>query len=327
MRTLERPLLALPAGDPAGVGPDIVCSLREHDLPADLVVIGDLAALGDRARLLGLPADFSIHDGSLRHPLSVIDCPVAVEAKPGKPSVDNATAILGALERAARLALAGEVDGIVTAPVSKAVLSHASPGFTGQTEHLGRLAEVDRPVMAMVSDSLRIALATTHLPLAKVSAAITSELVLEVLRVADKDARRLLGMARPRWKVCGLNPHAGEDGLLGDEEQESIVPGIDMARAEGIDASGPYPADTAFLPGKVGKDDFFLAMYHDQALPVIKRDDFAGTVNVTLGLPFIRTSVDHGTAYDIAGSGKADVRPMLAAVDLAARMATLKKAQ
>lgn len=320
-------MLAVPAGDPGGIGYDLVCFLQEKKLPADLVVIAGIDALRERARLLKVPFSLPAHGDGDGYAVSVLDMPLAAPASPGQPDGKNARQVLAAIDKGAQMSLAKEVDGMVTAPVSKSLLAGVAPGFSGQTEHLAKLAGVRLPVMAMVSPNLRVALATTHLPLADVPGKITAELVLETLQVADGDAKRRFGIARPHWKVCGLNPHAGEQGLLGDEEEKSIVPGIDRARAKGIDASGPHPADTAFLPQNVGPDDFFLAMYHDQVLPMVKRDDFANSVNVTLGLPFIRTSVDHGTAYDIAGTGKADVGPMLAAIDLAATLAKRERAQ
>ena len=320
MPTRNRPLLAVTAGDPAGVGPDVVCQLQDSKLSADIVIVGSRDALDERARMLGKNFATADYDPGKKQKVSLVDIPLAAGVEPGMASEKNTKAILESIDRAAQLAASGELDGMVTAPVAKATLARQFDGFVGQTEHLARLAGAKLPVMAMVNDALRIALATTHLPIAHVPSALTEKLIVEVLCVADKDARKRFRLDKPHWKVLGLNPHAGEEGLFGNEEIEVIKPAIAKARKMGIDATGPHSADTAFLHKNVSADDFFLAMYHDQALPVIKRDDFANTVNVTLGLPFVRTSVDHGTAYDLAGTGEADPMPMVAAVELASRL-------
>ncbi len=322
MPTRSRPCLALTAGDPAGIGYELVAMLGDRKLAADIVLLCDVMALERRSIEMGERFWPQAYDQDNPAPISAIYTPLGTAPVAGKPDPRNAPGVIYSLELASRMLMTyGQADGVVTGPVSKEILAQALPGFTGQTELLAKHAEVDLPVMAMVGPNLKVALATTHLPLSEVPAAITEERILGVLRVADRDARDRLGMERRRWKVCGLNPHAGEGGLLGKEEKEVIEPAVRRAQEEGINATGPIPADTAFLPGNVSEDDFFLAMYHDQVLPVVKRDDFAATVNVTFGLPYVRTSVGHGTAFELAGKGIADVGPLLSAIDLAAQMA------
>lgn len=225
--------------------------------------------------------------------------------------------MLGLLDRALAGARAGEFDALVTAPVQKSLISEAGVPFTGHTEYLAERLGCTRPVMMLVAGSLRVALATTHLPLRAVSAALSVEGLGETLTVLDHDLRRLWGLARPRIAVCGLNPHAGEGGHLGDEELRVIGPAIEAARSRGVDASGPLPADTVFVPRTLARFDAVLAMYHDQGLPVLKHAGFGHAVNITLGLPIVRTSVDHGTALDLAGTGQADAGSLDAAVELA----------
>ena len=323
MAPASRPLLAVTCGDPAGVGPDICLEALAQDFAADVVLIGDHATLRARAsKDPGLPA----YQAKARAPFSILDVPLAAAAVPCEPDEQNAAAILQTLVRASKLALAGELDAVVTAPVSKKLLSAAEPDFIGQTEYLAMNAGVDRPVMMFVSPKLKVALASTHIPLSKVEGVLTQELLLEILAVADPQVRAQLGVAAPKWKVCGLNPHAGEDGMFGDFEQITLRPFIEKANAAGLSVSGPHPADTVYLPGNVEADTCILAMFHDQALPVLKRESFASAVNVTLGLPYVRTSVDHGTAYDLAATGKADASSLCCAIELAATMVATQRA-
>jgi 4-hydroxythreonine-4-phosphate dehydrogenase len=275
--------------------------LAKHRLPARLV------AIGDRQLLQGFP--------DVEHvPLA---CPrIAGQLDPG-----NSRYVLAVLERAVRGCLAGEYHAMVTAPVQKSVINDAGIAFTGHTEFLAEKAKADHVVMMLVGGGLRVALATTHLALSEVPKAITYEVVLKTLRVLDHDLRRRFRIAKPRIMVAGLNPHSGESGHLGTEDIEVIAPAIQKATSEGIDASGPIPADTLFVPERVKKADAVLAMYHDQGLPVLKYASFGQGVNVTLGLPFVRTSVDHGTALDLAGTGKADPGSLIEAVKLAIELA------
>jgi 4-hydroxythreonine-4-phosphate dehydrogenase len=238
-------------------------------------------------------------------------------ARAGELDVRNARYVLALLDRAIDGVRAGDFDAIVTAPVQKSIINEAGIPFTGHTEYFAQRLGVGRPVMLLTAGSLRVALATTHLPLKSVSAAIDRPLLDEVLDILDRDLKRLWGLAAPRIAVCGLNPHAGEGGHLGDEELRVIAPAVEAARQRGIDARGPLPADTAFVPRALVNFDAVLAMYHDQGLPVLKHAGFGNSVNVTLGLPLIRTSVDHGTALDLAGTGRADPGSLEAALELA----------
>jgi 4-hydroxythreonine-4-phosphate dehydrogenase len=248
--------------------------------------------------------------------------PLRVPAVAGRLDARNSPCVLHLLERACDGALSGEFAAIVTAPVHKGVINDAGIPFTGHTEFLADRTRAPRPVMMLATGSLRVALATTHLPLARVSAAITVDSLCEVLEIVDRDLARWWGIGGPRIAVCGLNPHAGESGHLGDEEIRVIAPAIARMRERGLSVSGPLPADTVFVPRVLADFDVVLAMYHDQGLPVIKHAGFENAVNVTLGLPILRTSVDHGTALDLAGTGLADAGSMAAAIDLAVQLAS-----
>jgi 4-hydroxythreonine-4-phosphate dehydrogenase len=253
--------------------------------------------------------------------LGVAHQPLAAQSVPGKPDPANAPDVLAFLDRAIEGALAGEFDAIVTAPVHKGVINEAGIAFTGHTEYLAARTASPRAVMMLTTGELRVALATTHLPLRAVSAAITVESLCEVAAILARELEARFRLPQPRIGVCGLNPHAGESGYLGDEERRVIAPAIERMQAAGIRASGPLPADTVFVPAVLAGFDAVLAMYHDQGLPVVKHAGFEQAVNVTLGLPLIRTSPDHGTAFDLAGTGRADARSLLAAVELASRLA------
>jgi 4-hydroxythreonine-4-phosphate dehydrogenase len=253
--------------------------------------------------------------------LRIEHVPLAVPAIAGQLDARNARYVLALLDRALAGCRSGEFAAMVTAPVQKSVINDAGIAFTGHTEYLAEACGVPRPVMLLAAGSLRVALATTHLPLRAVSDAITGESLDEVLAILQHDLVARFGIARPRIGVCGLNPHAGESGHLGREEIDVIAPAIARARARGIGASGPWPADTIFTPRQLANFDVVLAMFHDQGLPVLKHAGFGEAVNVTLGLPVIRTSVDHGTALDLAGTGKAESGSLLAALRLAAELA------
>jgi len=243
--------------------------------------------------------------------------PLAVSSTPGRLDTANARYVLAVLDAALDGCATGRFDAIVTAPVHKGVINDAGVAFTGHTEYLAERTGAPQPVMMLVGGGLRVALATTHLPLARVSAALTAERLVSVLTILDADLRTKFGIAAPRILVCGLNPHAGEGGHLGREEIEVIEPVLRRLQAQGLHLTGPVPADTAFLPERLTGQDAVLAMYHDQGLPVLKRAAFGHGVNVTLGLPVVRTSVDHGTALDLAGTGRADAGSLQAATRLA----------
>ena len=276
--------------------------LAEAALPARLV------AIGDRGLLPGFP--------------QVEHVPLVRPRVAGRLDTANSRYVLAILERAVRGCLAGEYDAMVTAPVQKSIINDAGIAFTGHTEYLAEKAGAEHVVMMLVGGGLRVALATTHLPLREVASAITPEGLMKTLRVLDRDLRQRFKVARPRILVAGLNPHSGESGHLGTEDIEVIMPAIAQAMREGISASGPIPADTLFVPERLKHADAVLAMYHDQGLPVLKYASFGQGVNVTLGLPFVRTSVDHGTALDLAGTGKADPGSLIEAARLAIELAS-----
>lgn len=322
--------LALTAGEPAGIGPDLLLQLAGRPSGAQRVVVGDPAVLEARARQLGI--DVRLETFAPDQPprpspagqLELVEVRTRNPVHPGRLDAGNAEHVLALLDTAARGCLEGLFDAMVTGPIHKGVINAAGHPFTGHTEWLAARAGVKRPVMMLIAGTLRVALATTHLPLRDVPDAINAELLDEVLTILDHDLRRDFGCPRPRIVVCGLNPHAGEQGVLGTEEQTIITPTLDRIRARGLDLRGPVPADTAFTPGVLNDSDAVLAMYHDQGLPVLKHAGFGQAVNVTLGLPFIRTSVDHGTALDLAGTGRADVGSFLAAERLARELASNK---
>jgi 4-hydroxythreonine-4-phosphate dehydrogenase len=322
--------LALTAGEPAGIGPDLLLQLAAHPSGAQRVVIADPDVLEQRARQLGLSVRLvGFSPDSPRRPtpagvLEVSPVPVAAPVQAGRLNPVNAGHVLALLETAAAGCIDGRFDAMVTGPVHKGVINQAGHPFTGHTEWLAERAGGRRPVMMLTAGSLRVALATTHLPLRAVADAITKELLTEVITILDHDLRRDFGIARPRIVVCGLNPHAGEQGVLGHEDDDIIAPALAALRSRGLDLRGPLPADTAFTPRVLAGADAVLAMYHDQGLPVLKHAGFGHAVNVTLGLPFIRTSVDHGTALDLAGTGRAEPGSFLAAERLAAELAALR---
>jgi 4-hydroxythreonine-4-phosphate dehydrogenase len=295
----EKPLV-ITAGEPAGIGPELCNALVGTRFEKRVIVVGDRRQIDER--------------------LAIVDTPFPVEVKPGEPTPANAATLLDGLRQAAEGCLAGNFAGMVTAPLAKSVIADSGVAFTGHTEYLAALTGAPLPVMMLVAGDLRVALATTHLPLRDVPDAVTPDVLDAVVRILDTDLRARFGIARPEIIVCGLNPHAGEEGHLGREEIDTITPTLEALRADGLHVRGPLPADTAFTPA-AGHKDAILAMYHDQGLPVLKYAGFGHAVNVTLGLPIIRTSVDHGTAFDIAGTGSADPGSLLAAVELALQMA------
>jgi 4-hydroxythreonine-4-phosphate dehydrogenase len=327
----EVPRIALTSGEPAGIGPELCLAIACEAFPCSLVCLGDIELLGERARLIGSKVRLRRYtpDALERHipgTLAVYHHALAAPSIAGALDARNVPYVLQILDRAVDGALAGEFDAIVTAPVHKAVINDAGTGFTGHTEYLARRTHAPRAVMLLTAGKLRVALATTHLPLREVSSALSIEMIGEVLDILHRDLKRRWGLPAPRIAVCGLNPHAGEGGHLGDEEMRIIAPAIERARARGIQASGPVPADTIFVPRILANYDAVLAMYHDQGLPVVKHVSFESAVNVTLGLPIVRTSVDHGTALELAGSGRADHGSFTAAVYMALQLAARRAA-
>jgi 4-hydroxythreonine-4-phosphate dehydrogenase len=315
--------LAITVGEPAGVGPELCLRLAERNWEMPLVLIGSKTALDLRAAALGLPAlpEFLAGGVSPEYPVSVWDHPLPEFVIPGTLNPQNSREVLYALDTAIHGCISGYFCAMVTAPVHKGAINDAGIAFTGHTEYLAAATSTERVVMMLVGGGLRVALATTHLPLREVPAAITAESLIVTLRIIEHDLRTKFGIAAPRIAVCGLNPHAGEGGYLGHEERDVIEPVITQLRAGGMQVHGPYPADTIFVPSHAEAYDTILAMFHDQGLPVLKRASFGSGVNVTLGLPLIRTSVDHGTALDLAGTGRADPGSLFAAVELAIDLA------
>ncbi|MEO6967109.1 MAG: 4-hydroxythreonine-4-phosphate dehydrogenase PdxA [Rhodanobacteraceae bacterium] len=321
------PRLAVTAGESAGVGPELIARLAATPLSADLVAIADAESLRRAARVCGIDLHLEAWDNMPRRTrapgsLCLIDIPLRVKEIPGAPDARNAFQVLATLARAADGCMDGEFDALVTAPVQKSIINDAGEAFSGHTEFFARRVGCD-VVMMLASPELRVALATTHLPLSAVPAAITRESLTRTLRIVHAELTCKFGIDHPRIAVLGLNPHAGESGNLGAEEIETIIPTLDALREQGMSLLGPLPADTAFVPAKRQQYDAVLAMYHDQALPVLKSEAFDRTVNITLGLPFVRTSVDHGTALDIAGTGRADPASLFAAAEMALKLAPL----
>ncbi|AWU99227.1 4-hydroxythreonine-4-phosphate dehydrogenase PdxA [Burkholderia sp. JP2-270] len=320
--------IAITTGEPAGVGPELtVQALRDAAQrwpDAHFTVLGDAALLDARAAAVGAdPATLAGGQVSVAHHA------LAAPVQAGKLDAANGRYVLDLLDAAIDGALAGRYDAIVTAPLQKSTINDAGVPFTGHTEYLAERTHTPRVVMMLAGTGakpLRVALATTHLPLKDVSAALTIDGLVETLAIIDRDLRRDFGLAAPRILVTGLNPHAGENGYLGREEIDVIAPALARANAQGIDARGPYPADTLFQPRHLADADCVLAMFHDQGLPVLKYATFGEGINVTLGLPIIRTSVDHGTALDLAGTGRADPGSMVAALDTAVTMARHRRA-
>jgi len=318
-----RPRLALTCGEPAGIGPDlcVMIGAAAGSLGADCEIhcLADESLLRQRAAQLGLP--FPAGSGfQVRH------VPLAAPVTAGRLDPRNARWVLSLLDAALAGCRSGEYQAMVTAPVQKSIINDAGIAFTGHTEYLAEHCGVKRPVMLLAAGSLRVALATTHLPLSAVSGAIDAATLDETLAIIHHDLGAYWGIPAPRIGVTGLNPHAGEGGHLGREEIDTIAPAIARAAARGIRASGPWPADTLFTPRQLAQFDVVLAMYHDQGLPVLKHAGFGNAVNVTLGLPIIRTSVDHGTALDLAGTGRAEDGSLRAAIQLAAQLARSRTA-
>lgn len=317
---MRRPI-AVTTGEPAGVGPEI-CARIASDSEGPLVLLGDRKLLAERAAIIGTSADYPEYQPGARPPrISVLHVPLRRPCRAGLIDSANARYVLDLLDRATDGCLRGEFAAMVTAPVQKSAIADAGIPFVGHTEYLAARCHTDRVVMMLVGGGMRVALATTHLPLREVPDAISSEGLEKTLRILERDLRTRFAIERPRILVAGLNPHAGESGKLGPEETVVIQPVIARLRNEGMRLEGPLPADTLFQPKYLDHADAVLAMYHDQGLAVLKHASFGEGVNVTLGLPIVRTSVDHGTALDIAGTGKADTGSMCAALRLASELA------
>ncbi|HTV86064.1 MAG TPA: 4-hydroxythreonine-4-phosphate dehydrogenase PdxA [Dyella sp.] len=326
MSSLALPRLALTAGEPAGVGPELLVRLAATSLAANFVAVCDRALLERAASRCGVAIELRDDDGTdtANRPagtLRVRHVPLAAEEIPGQPDPRNANYVLATLTEAADGCLQGRYAAVATAPLQKSSINDAGIPFSGHTEFFAAHCRTE-VVMMLASPELRVALATTHLPLSAVSGAITPASLERTLHIVHRELRAKFGLAEPRMAVLGLNPHAGEGGHLGHEEIEVIIPVLEKLRAQGMHLLGPLPADTAFVPAQRQRYDAVLAMYHDQALPVLKSEAFDRTVNLTLGLPFIRTSVDHGTALDLAGSGKADPSSLIAAAKMALQLAS-----
>jgi 4-hydroxythreonine-4-phosphate dehydrogenase len=326
--------LALTLGEPAGIGPDLTLGIWRRRIDLDLpafYLIGNVDFLKDRARALGLDIPLSAvtpaeAGAAFERALPVVPLDLAVTAAPGKPDASSAPAAIASIRRAVADVLAGHAAGIVTNPIAKNVLYRAGFAEPGHTEFLGRLAaeatgQAVQPVMMLWSSDLAVVPVTIHLPLREVVAALSTDLIVETGRIVARDLTARFGVMRPRIAIAGLNPHAGEAGALGEEDATIVAPAVAQLKAEGIDVLGPLPADTMFHERARATYDVALCMYHDQALIPIKTLAFDHAVNVTLGLPFVRTSPDHGTAFDIAGTGKADPSSLVAALTLAARLA------
>ncbi|HKT72479.1 MAG TPA: 4-hydroxythreonine-4-phosphate dehydrogenase PdxA [Steroidobacteraceae bacterium] len=318
--------IALTSGEPAGIGPELCLAIARMPFDCELVCLGDRSLLAQRARQLGWQIELVDYDPTASqthrpHRLPVLHLPLSAPSTAGRLDPRNGRYVLSILDRAIDGALAGEFAAIATAPVHKGVINDAGVAFSGHTEYLAERTQADRAVMMLAAGGLRVALATTHLPLRDISAALTVDSLCAIGTILAAELRKGWGIATPRIAVCGLNPHAGEGGYLGDEEIRVIGPAIARLREQGIDASGPLPADTAFVPRVLADYDVVLTMYHDQGLPVIKHAAFDRTVNITLGLPIVRTSVDHGTALDLAGTGRADPGSFAEAIKLANEIA------
>jgi len=325
--TAELPVIVVSSGEPAGIGPDICLALAQHHIGARLAVLGDHGLLADRSRALGArvrlrDCDTVAHAGPhLVGSLQVLPVALRAPVVAGRLDVANAAYVLDMIRRGAALCSAGAAQALVTAPVQKSVISQSRVEFSGHTEFLAALTGAELPVMLLASKSLRVALATTHLPLRAVPDALERNKLERLLRIVNADLERRFRIARPRILVLGLNPHAGESGTLGGEELAIIGPVVRELAADGLAISGPVSADTAFTRDSLERCDVVVAMYHDQGLPAIKALSFGEVVNVTLGLPIVRTSVDHGTALALAGTGKAREASLLAAVELALELA------
>lgn len=330
MKTANVQRIAITPGEPAGIGPDLVLALAHESWPHELVVCANKEMLAARAKQLGIDVRFQDYNPKAtakpHQPgvLVVCDEPLGADVVAGQLSEANGHYVLNTLARAAEGNMQGEFAAVVTGPVHKGVINRAGVSFSGHTEFFQHHANVPQVVMMLATEGLRVALVTTHIPLAYVSKAITEERLFQVIGILNDDLKAKFGIAQPKIYVCGLNPHAGEDGCLGREEIDIIEPALEKLRGQGINLIGPLPADTLFQDKYLKDADAVLAMYHDQGLPVLKFKGFGKSVNITLGLPFIRTSVDHGTALDLAGTGTADTGSLRTALSHAIELVDKK---
>jgi len=316
--------LLITTGEPAGIGPDLIIKLLQIQHDYDLTVIGDPKLLEQRAKLLSIPAEIMIvteNDsrdvGDNKKIIKVLPIGLNIDSSPGKLDIKNVNYIIKMLEVSCEYCLQNKFDALITTPVQKSIINDAGIKFSGHTEYLAKICNVDSPVMLLTCRILRVALVTTHLPLIDVPKAISKYRVAKVINTVIEEMVNKFGIKQPKITVCGLNPHAGEDGYLGSEEKKIIIPAINEFIEKGYVISGPVPADTAFREEQRKNTDVYICMYHDQGLPVLKTFGFGEAVNITLGLPIIRTSVDHGTALKIAGTGQAQTGSLLAAIDMA----------
>lgn len=322
--------IAITPGEPAGIGPDLVVQIAQQAWPVELVVCASESLMAQRAESLNLPLTIRQYDPAVEAKpqaagsITIAPFDLVEPVELGVLNEQNSQYVLNTLTFASEKNIAGEFDAVVTGPVHKGIINKAGIAFSGHTEFFALQANIPDVVMMLATEGLRVALATTHIPLAYVSKAITEDRLRNVLTILNNDLKEKFAIEKPCIYVCGLNPHAGEDGHLGREEIDLISPTLEMLRNEGMDLIGPLPADTLFQDKYLKKADAVLAMYHDQGLPVLKYKGFGSSVNITLGLPFIRTSVDHGTALDLAGTGKADVGSFLVALNEAVTLASKK---
>jgi 4-hydroxythreonine-4-phosphate dehydrogenase len=323
-----RPSILITPGEPAGIGTDVLLKVAQQSWPTELVAICDPQLLISRAKLLDLPiqlTEFDFDNNPQAHQsgtLKIIPTLLNKPCAPGQPNPANAAYVLNCLELATDYCLNNPNAALVTGPINKSVINAAGIPFTGHTEFLAQRCQSPQVLMLFVTPTMKVALATTHIPLSQVSQAITQERLVNILQLLHTELQSRFGISQPKIAVCGLNPHAGEQGLLGSEEIKVIEPALQQLRAKGLQLIGPLPADTIFTEKYLTTNNAILAMYHDQALPTVKYASFNQAVNITLGLPFLRTSVDHGTAFDIAGTGKADAGSMTAAIQLACTLAS-----
>ncbi len=319
------PRIIITTGEPAGIGPDIIVQVAQENINADIVVIGDPDLLQDRASILGLPLSLIEFNDTKNQKhttknLKIIPVKTKTHTIAGNLDTRNVEYVLYLLKTACRACLNHEFDAMVTAPIQKSIINDAGIVFSGHTEFLADICQTTS-VMMLANHALRVALVTTHLPLSKVSKTITKDKLIQILQIIESDLRNKFSINKPHILVCGLNPHAGENGHLGCEENDVIIPAINTLKNQGLDIIGPQPADTAFTPKMIDSFDIIVAMYHDQGLPVLKSLGFGEVVNVTLGLPIVRTSVDHGTALQLAGTGNASHSSLLKAIQYAINIA------
>lgn len=320
---MSSPVLAITCGEPSGIGPDICLDVPEFGLPARCVVLADIGLMRERAAMLNKTVrivEYRREHTPMQGELEVLHLPLAAPCQAGVLNVANAPYVIDLLDRAHQGIQAGEFAAMITAPLHKGIINDGGRPFSGHTEYLADISHTPQVVMMLAGGGLRVALVTTHLPLKDVTGRISSALLASVIRILHHDLQHKFHIAAPRILVTGLNPHAGEQGHLGHEELDIIIPTLQQLQHEGLDVRGPYPADTVFEPFILKDGDAVLAMYHDQGLPVLKYASFGKGVNITLGLPFIRTSVDHGTALDLAGTGRAMSGSLHAALECALQM-------